>query len=82
MDNFILHIMEYSDSDNLIKCEQKWIDLLNPEYNLNPLAGSSKGFKPSLFSKEKMRKYAATGKKHTDEFRESPLWARKNRQGR
>lgn len=69
MSNFILHIMEYSDSDNIIKCEQKWIDTLNPEYNLAPIAGRTKGFKHSLESKDKMR-IAATGKKHTDEVKE------------
>ena len=48
---------------------QKWIDLLNPEYNLSPLAGSSKGFKHSLESKDKMR-IAATGRKHTEEVKD------------
>jgi len=66
MNNFILHIMEYSDSDNVIKCEQKWIDLLNPEYNLNPTAGNSTGFKFSDESKDKLR-VLATGRRHTEE---------------
>lgn len=48
MTNFSLLILEYTDSDNLISCEQKWIDLLKPDYNLNPLAGSSKGYKHTL----------------------------------
>ena len=30
MNKFYLHILEYSDSDNLILCEQKWIDLIKP----------------------------------------------------
>nr|WDZ67647.1 homing endonuclease [Leptographium wingfieldii] len=30
MVNFSLVILEYSNSEDLIKCEQKWIDLLNP----------------------------------------------------
>lgn len=44
MANFSLHI-EYTDSNNLIACEQKWIDLLNPEYNTNPYPGNTKGYK-------------------------------------
>jgi group I intron endonuclease len=66
MNNFNLHILEYSDSENLIMCEQKWIDLVKPEYNINPIAGSTKGYKHSYESLEKMSKLA-TGRKHTDE---------------
>jgi NUMOD1 domain len=34
MKNFSLAILEYSDSKNLILCEQKWISYLKPEYNI------------------------------------------------
>lgn len=44
----------------------KWIDLINPEYNINYTAGSSKGYRHSPESIEKMSKLA-TGRKHTDE---------------
>lgn len=50
MNNFNLHILEYTDSNNLIKCEQKWIDLIKPEYNTNLTAGSTKGYKHSIES--------------------------------
>lgn len=69
MNNFNLHILEYSDSENLIMCEQKWIDLIKPEYNINPIAGSSKGYKHSSESIVKMS-ILATGRKHTDEVRD------------
>ena len=69
MSNFNLHILEYSDSENVIMCEQKWIDLLQPEYNLSPRAGSSKGYKHSPESIEKM-KVSATGRKHTEEVKD------------
>ena len=69
MNNFNLHILEYSDSDNLIICEQKWIDIMKPEYNINPIAGSSKGYKHSSESIEKLS-ILTTGRKHTDEVRE------------
>lgn len=77
MESFNLHILEYSDSENVIVCEQKWIDLISPEYNVNPTAGSSKGYKHSVESIEKIRK-AAVGRKHTDEVRDLMS---KNRQG-
>jgi group I intron endonuclease len=77
MNNFYLHILEYSDSENIIICEQKWIDLMKPEYNINPIAGSSKGYKHSYDSIEKMS-ILATGRKHTEEVRELMS---KNRRG-
>lgn len=77
MDNFYLHILEYSNSKNLIMCEQKWIDLIKPEYNLNPIAGSTRGSKHSVGAIEKMR-ISATGRKHTEEVRNLMS---KNRQG-
>lgn len=42
MKSFNLHILEYSNSEDVIKCEQKWIDYIKPEYNTNPTAGSTK----------------------------------------
>ena len=38
MKNFSLVILEYSDSENLVLCEQKWINFLKPEYNIIYLA--------------------------------------------
>lgn len=68
MSNFYLHILEYCDSDNVIIKEQFWIDKIKPQYNTNPTAGSSKGFKHSIESIEKMRELA-TGRKHTDQVK-------------
>lgn len=64
LNKFTLVILEYTDSDNLISCEQKWIDLFKPEYNLNPSAGNSKGYKHTAESLEKMHT-AAIARKHT-----------------
>ena len=69
MKNFNLHILEYSNSENLIKCEQRWIDLIEPEYNTNPIAGSTKGYKHTEESREKM-KILATGRTHSTEVKE------------
>lgn len=68
MYNFSLHILEYTSSDNLIECEQKWIDLIKPEYNINPIAGNSKGYKHTAESIEKMRELAL-GRTHTEEVK-------------
>jgi len=65
MINFNLHILEYTNSNNVISSEQKWINLIKPEYNVKPRAGSSKGFKHSPESKEKIIE-KATARKHTD----------------
>ena len=68
MANFSLYILEYTDSDNLLVCEQKWIDLINPEYNINPDAGNSKGYKHTEQVKEKLRNLTL-GRTHTEEVK-------------
>ena len=68
MFNFSLYILEYTDYDNLIVCEQKWIDILKPVYNLSPTAGSSKGYKHSAESVDKIR-IATLGRTHTKEVK-------------
>jgi group I intron endonuclease len=45
--NFSLNILEYCKPDSLIAKEQYYIDLLNPEYNICKVAGSSLGRKHS-----------------------------------
>lgn len=52
---FTLEILEYCEPDQLIAKEQGYIDLLKPEYNLNPIAGSSLGYKHSAETLEKLR---------------------------
>lgn len=69
MENFNLYVLEYSNSEDVIKCEQKWIDLIKPEYNTNPTAGSTKGYKHTQESIEKM-KMSAIGRKHSDKVKE------------
>lgn len=68
MANFTLVILEYTSSEDLIKCGQKWIDLLNPQYNLNPHAGNTKGYVHTLESLDRMRN-AALGRKHSDQVK-------------
>lgn len=77
MINFSLIILEYTESENVIFSEQEWIDKLNPEYNINPVAGNSKGYKHKLESIDKMRN-AALGRLHTDEVKLAMSESRKN----
>jgi len=66
--NFTLEILEYCTADNCINKEQYFIDLLKPEYNLLPKAGSSLGYK---HTEESLAKMAASrlGKIHSYETR-------------
>ena len=76
MANFSLVILEYTTSDNLIKCEQKWIDMLNPKYNLNRLAGNSSGYIHTPESIEKIRTFAL-GRKHNEKVKKLMSESRK-----
>lgn len=64
--NFQLEILEYCTKENAISREQYYIDLLKPEYNLNPTAGSRLGIIHSEDSRIKMS-ISAQGRKHTKE---------------
>lgn len=50
--NFKLEILEYCETSLLIKKEQMYLDLLNPEYNILKIAGSRLGHKTSEETKE------------------------------
>nr|YP_009750534.1 GIY-YIG endonuclease [Tolypocladium cylindrosporum]QIJ60539.1 GIY-YIG endonuclease [Tolypocladium cylindrosporum] len=58
--NFRLEILEYSEINDLIKLEQYYIDLLKPEYNILPQAGSTLGYKHTLASLNKLKNYKPT----------------------
>ncbi len=66
--NFTLEILEYCRAENCIYKEQYYIDLLKPDYNLLPKAGSWFGFK---HTEKSLAKIAASrlGKTHTLETR-------------
>jgi len=49
--NFKLEILEYCELDVILKREQYYIDLFNPEYNILKIAGSFRGFKHSTDTK-------------------------------
>jgi group I intron endonuclease len=55
-DNFKFAILELvPDREKLLKREQYWIDLLEPEYNIAKVAGSSLGIKRRPETLEKLR---------------------------
>ncbi len=53
--NFSLQILEYCAPEKVIEREQYYINLLTPNYNIFPTAGSSYGFKHSQETKNKFR---------------------------
>jgi group I intron endonuclease len=53
--NFELQILEYCDVAVTLKREQHYMELLKPNYNINPTAGSLLGFKHSEETKAAMR---------------------------
>lgn len=55
--NFSFNILKYCDIDELIKWEQYYINLLNPQYNILKIAGSTRGHKHSLTTLLKLRSY-------------------------
>jgi len=73
--NFKLDILEYCNKDVLIAREQYYLDLLNPEYNILKLAGSTFGRKLSkearnnLSIKNKGKGNPMYGKTHASETR-------------
>ena len=51
---FSLEILEYCEAEETVNREQYYIDLLDPEYNLCPIAGSSLGRKVSDETRAKL----------------------------
>jgi group I intron endonuclease len=73
--NFSLYILEYCESDVLIKREQYYIDKLKPHYNICKTAGSTFGKKHSMQTRNKLsmgnkgNKNPMFGKTHSKETR-------------
>jgi len=65
-ENFYFYILEYTDSNRkfLLTCEQKYLDFLNPIYNIFKVAGSPLGFK-HFFSTRKKMSMVKSGDKHS-----------------
>jgi group I intron endonuclease len=68
MANFTLVILEYTNEENLIFFEQKYINRFKPEYNINQIAGNSLGYEHTPESIVKRRE-AALGRTLTEKVR-------------
>lgn len=71
--NFSLEILEYCEKENVLAREQYYLDLLQPEYNIQKIAGSPKGYKHTDASREKMRGKRVYNIEHIDKLRERAL---------
>lgn len=84
-ENFHLEILEYCNKESVIRREQYYINLLNPEYNILKIAGSTLGFKHSSYTKlimsnlQRGERNSMFNKKHTKLTRESISLAMKGR---
>ena len=65
-ENFEFIILENCIINECLLIEQKYIDLLNPQYNINPRAGNSLGVKHTKETIEKIKK-SQIGKKKSEE---------------
>lgn len=72
--NFKLEVLEHCDPSFVIIREQYYIDLLDPEYNILKVAGSSFGYKHTIESLKKMSEIAKNRSEETkDKLREMAL---------
>jgi len=70
-DVFLFEVLEEWEPEFLISMEQWWMNMLCPEYNIAPVAGSQLGIKLGPFSDEHRAKLSAAleGRKFSDEHR-------------
>jgi group I intron endonuclease len=66
--NYYFIVLETCHGTDTLQREQYWLDLLEPEYNLSPTAGSTLGVPLSKETKAKLRA-AHLGKTHSPETR-------------
>ncbi len=78
INDLMFFLIEYCDLENIVEREQYWMDILKPEFNIMPRAGSHFGFKLSDESKEKIRQ-AKLGKKASGETKQKMSKAHKGR---
>jgi group I intron endonuclease len=64
VNNWIFIVLETCQASVVLEREQYWLDLLEPEYNLSPTAGSTLGVAVSVEARAKLRA-AHLGKTHS-----------------
>ena len=67
----ILEKLSLIDEDEIVRAEQKWIDLLNPEYNINKIAGKYIGDYIRTDEAKKKRHSIMKGRKLSDEHKKA-----------
>jgi len=65
---FAFEVLECATAENLIECEQYYLNTLKPEYNIAPMAGSLLGFHPTDETRRRLSA-AGIGRRHSDEAR-------------
>jgi len=65
---FSLEILEYCEPWDVLRREQHYLDLLKPEYNIHPTAGSSIGYRHTEETKQAIRD-ALKGRQVSEETR-------------
>jgi len=80
-DAFKFDILEHWEPEFLTSMEQWWMNMLQPEYNMAPVSGNTRGIKLGPPSKEHRAKLskAHTGKKLSDEHKANMSAARKGK---
>lgn len=82
-DNFIFEVLDYvSNTNNLLKYEQLWINQLKPEYNICKIAGRVAGYKHTKETKQLISeklKGIFIGKFVSEETRQKQSKTRKGR---
>jgi group I intron endonuclease len=68
-DNFTFSTLEECTPEQCIEREQWWMDFLKPEYNIAPIAGSTRGFRHTEETKWRLGE-AKRGKKLTEETKQ------------
>ena len=63
---FEFDVLEYWEPEFLVSMEQWWMNMLQPEYNILPTAGSPLGYRHTKESLAK-QSLAQMGRKHSDE---------------
>ena len=76
--NFYFTVLETCKPYEVLEREQYWLDLISPEYNLSPTAGSTLGISLSTETKAKLR-VAHLGKSHSLETRKLMSETRKGK---
>ena len=78
IDGLVFEKLEFCNRDDLLSCEQSWLDSMRPQYNSAKTAGSTFGMKWTKETRKKMS-LSQMGKKHSNESKKKMSAAAKRR---